>query len=96
MFAFFTVGHSTRSLEEFIGLLKESLIEIVIDVRTIPRSRTNPQYNSGMLATFLSEFGIEYEHLAALGGLRSRAPDVRALSTRFGRTLASTIMPIMQ
>jgi uncharacterized protein (DUF488 family) len=73
---FFTIGHSTRSIPEFVELLREVQIELVVDVRTVPRSRTNPQFNRSTLPTTLSEFGIDYEHIAQLGGLRSRNPNV--------------------
>ncbi len=68
--AFFTIGHSTRTIEEFVGLLKEAGVRLVVDVRTVPRSRTNPQYNRDVLPNTLGEFQIGYEHIAALGGLR--------------------------
>ena len=73
---FFSIGHSTRSIAEFVELLRESEIEVVVDVRTVPRSRTNPQFNRDMLPATLSEFAIDYEHIAQLGGLRSRSLDV--------------------
>jgi len=60
----------------FVDLLKAADIALVADVRTVPRSRTNPQYNSDVLAQTLSGFQITYEHIAALGGLRSRAREV--------------------
>lgn len=75
-YPFFTIGHSTRPLDTFVGLLKEAGVRRVIDVRTIARSRTNPQYNSESLPGPLSEFGIGYEHIAALGGLRGHQRDV--------------------
>jgi uncharacterized protein (DUF488 family) len=75
-FPFFTIGHSTRSLESFVELLKLSEIQIVADVRTIPRSRTNPQYNRDVLPESLSAFQIDYAHIPALGGLRSRSSGV--------------------
>ena len=68
--AFFTIGHSTRTIEEFVDLLKEAGVRLVVDVRTVPRSRTNPQYNRDVLPNTLGEFQIGYEHIAALGGLR--------------------------
>lgn len=71
-FPFFTIGHSTRSLDEFVALLRASGAERVIDVRAIPRSRTNPQYNEETLPGSLAPFGFGYEHLAALGGLRKK------------------------
>ena len=70
--AFFTIGHSTRTIEEFVGLLKEAGVRLVVDVRTVPRSRTNPQYNRDVLPNTLGEFQIGYEHIAALGGLRGQ------------------------
>jgi uncharacterized protein (DUF488 family) len=70
--SFFTIGHSTRSLGEFVGLIRAADVQLVVDVRTVPRSRTNPQYNSETFAKALSEFEIGYEHIAALGGLRGR------------------------
>jgi uncharacterized protein (DUF488 family) len=79
---FFTIGHSTRSLDEFVALLRASGVERVIDVRTVPRSRTNPQYNKDALPGSLAPFGIGYEHVPSLGGLRGRkadaAPDTNA------------------
>ncbi len=73
---FYTVGHSTRSIDEFVDLLSPHQIKLVIDVRTIPRSRTNPQYNRETLAGTLATFQIAYEHSAALGGLRGRKQDI--------------------
>src|ERR1700746_2877538 len=75
---FFTIGHSTRSIDEFVDLLSKAEGRLVVDVRTIPRSRTNPQYNSEALAEVLCESRIDYEHIAALGGLRGRKRDVPA------------------
>ena len=73
---FFTIGHSTRSLAEFVALLVPNGITRVIDVRTVPRSRTNPQYNRETLPGSLSPQGIDYEHIAGLGGLRGRKSNV--------------------
>ena len=75
---FFTIGHSTRSVGKFVDLLRPQEVKLVVDVRTIPRSRNNPQYNAAKLAKALSEFGIGYEHIAELGGLRSKDRDVPA------------------
>jgi uncharacterized protein (DUF488 family) len=69
----FTIGHSTRSTDEFIGLLQQAAIERVVDVRAIPHSRTNPQFNIDVLRASLAAAGIDYLHLAALGGRRHRA-----------------------
>lgn len=70
---FFTIGHSTRSLVEFVELLRAAQVQLVADIRTVPRSRTNPQFNKDTLPDALASFDISYEHLAALGGLRGRA-----------------------
>jgi hypothetical protein len=75
-FPFYTIGHSTRPIDKFIDILAVSEISLVIDVRTVPRSRTNPQYNYESLPLSLSESKIVYEHIAELGGLRSRARDI--------------------
>jgi uncharacterized protein (DUF488 family) len=69
---FFTIGHSTRPLAEFTGLLQESGIEILVDVRSIPKSRTNPQFNQDTLPGSLGANGIGYVHIAALGGRRGK------------------------
>ena len=53
---FFTIGHSTRPIGEFIDLLRTAEVGLVVDVRTVPRSRTNPQYNRETLPGSLSEF----------------------------------------
>ena len=73
---FFTIGHSTRAIGEFVNLVGEADVRLVVDVRTVPRSRTNPQYNSEVFGKALSESRIDYEHIAALGGLRGRKRDV--------------------
>ena len=65
-----TVGHSTRSLEEFVALLRAHGIELLADVRTIPRSRRNPQFNRETLPVDLQAGGIDYTHLPRLGGRR--------------------------
>ena len=70
---FFTIGHSNRSLKEFVGLLSEADIGLVADIRTIPKSRANPQFNEDTLPEALTAFRISYDHMAALGGLRGKA-----------------------
>ena len=70
----FTIGHSTRSLEQFIDLLQSHGVILVADVRTVPRSRHNPQFNRDTLPEALASAGIGYQHLAALGGLRRASP----------------------
>lgn len=78
----FTVGHSTRTIEEFVDLLRVGQVEVVIDVRSIPKSRRNPDYNLDDLATKLEPYQIGHAHIAELGGLRGKAggvpPDVNA------------------
>ena len=80
---YFTIGHSTRTLDEFVALLRANDVERVVDVRAIPRSRTNPQYNEDSLPGFLAPFGFGYEHLAALGGLRGKKRDAVADSNAY-------------
>jgi uncharacterized protein (DUF488 family) len=72
----FTIGHSTHPIEEFVALLCENGVGLVADVRTVPRSRANPQFNADTLPTALAAHGIGYRHLAALGGLRKRRPGI--------------------
>jgi uncharacterized protein (DUF488 family) len=73
---FYTIGHGTRPLSGFIELLRSVSVVLVVDVRTMPRSRTNPQYNGDALPQSLKPFDIGYEHIASLGGLRGRAREV--------------------
>jgi uncharacterized protein (DUF488 family) len=70
-----TVGHSTRSVEEFIHLLDAHGVKRLVDVRTIPRSGHNPQFNKERLAKDLKHAGIEYAHIPGLGGLRHPRKD---------------------
>ncbi|MEN6449767.1 MAG: DUF488 domain-containing protein [Thermoguttaceae bacterium] len=70
-----TIGHSTRDLETFIGLLHGHDVTCVIDVRTVPRSRHNPQFNKESLPGALHAAGIAYEHILGLGGLRHTHAD---------------------
>jgi uncharacterized protein (DUF488 family) len=69
------VGHSTRAIEEFIELLNAHGVERLVDVRTVPRSRHNPQFNRDSLPGTLQAAGIDYVHMAGLGGLRKPRPD---------------------
>jgi uncharacterized protein (DUF488 family) len=71
----FTVGHSTRSAEEFIALLRAHRVDLLVDVRTVPRSRHNPQFNRDTLPETLQRAGIRYLHLGELGGLRKPRAD---------------------
>lgn len=70
-----TVGHSTRGAEEFVNLLRAHGVDLLVDVRTVPKSRYNPQFHTANLARTLREAVIEYRHMPALGGLRRPRPD---------------------
>ncbi len=70
-----TIGHSTRTLETFIQLLQTHDVKQVVDVRTVPRSRHNPQFNHDTLPDDLKVAGIGYLHMPGLGGLRRPKPD---------------------
>lgn len=75
MATIWTVGHATRSFEELVDVLRHYGVEAVVDVRTVPRSRTNPQFNRDELARKLPEIGIDYTHAKNLGGLRKPLKD---------------------
>lgn len=70
-----TVGHSTRSIQEFLELLSAHVVTQLVDVRTVPRSRHNPQFNAEPLADRLSPLNIGYAHAPGLGGFRRAVPD---------------------
>ena len=72
----FTIGHSTRSIEEFVELLRAGPADLVVDVRTVPRSRRNPQYNEDALPDELAPYQLGYIRMPGLGGLRGRSHDV--------------------
>lgn len=71
----YTIGHSTRPIDEFISLLQQHSIEQLVDIRTIPKSRHNPQYEQQALSASLQDHGINYVYLKNLGGLRSAAKE---------------------
>lgn len=71
----FTIGHSTRPLEDFVELIKNHKIKSVIDIRTIPRSRHNPHFNADTLPNTLRKAGLSYQHMVGLGGLRHAHAD---------------------
>lgn len=78
----FTIGHSTLTMAEFVAALMPVAIDLVVDVRSFPRSRTNPQFNEEVLPESLAVAGIGYRHLSALGGRRrsqSAAPSPNTL-----------------
>lgn len=66
----FTIGHSTRTIAEFVSLLQESSVTLLADIRSIPRSRAMPQFNGDTFPHELGAAGISYRHLTALGGRR--------------------------
>ena len=70
-----TIGHSNRTIEEFIGLLRQNGVECLLDIRTVPKSRHNPQFGQDQLAASLAEAGIEYRYMRGLGGLRRPRKD---------------------
>jgi uncharacterized protein (DUF488 family) len=77
-----TIGHSTRRIDEFISLLKENGIELLADVRAWPGSKRYPHFNKEPLAESLNAHGIRYEHFAELGGKRKSKPDSRNTAWR--------------
>jgi uncharacterized protein (DUF488 family) len=66
----YTIGHSTRSVDELIALLRQVGVDLLVDVRSVPRSRWNPQFNTDALPEPLAGAGVDYRHIRALGGLR--------------------------
>ena len=73
--AVLTIGHSNRPLEEFLQMLQAHGVTFVVDVRKMPGSRRNPQFDSDTLPQALQQAGISYVHMPGLGGLRRRRPD---------------------
>jgi uncharacterized protein (DUF488 family) len=71
----YTIGHSTMTIGSFVSILKVYGIKEVVDIRTIPRSRHNPQFNKDILPGSLKKSNIRYVHMAGLGGLRHALPD---------------------
>jgi uncharacterized protein (DUF488 family) len=80
----FTIGHSTRSLEELLSLLAAHGVTAVADIRTIPRSRRHPQFGQEALSEALAAAGIAYRHFPGLGGLRKPKPDSTNTGWRHG------------
>jgi uncharacterized protein (DUF488 family) len=77
-----TIGHSTRTIEEFTGLLRAHGVQLIVDIRTIPRSRRNPQFNEDSLAASLKDSGMDYVRLKELGGLRRPRNDSQNMGWR--------------
>ncbi len=73
---FATIGHSNRTLDEFTAMLRAARVDLLVDVRAFPRSRTNPVFNIDRLPDALEPLQIGYRHLPALGGRRPRQPGV--------------------
>ena len=73
--ALYTIGHSNRTSEEFIALLLDNRVKRLADIRTVPRSRYNPQFNGDTLSRALARVGIEYVHMPSLGGFRTARTD---------------------
>jgi len=78
----YTIGHSTRELDEFVGLLRENGIERLADIRRYPGSRRYPHFSRDSLARTLPQIGIEYVHIPELGGRRKPSPDSRNTAWR--------------
>jgi len=72
----YTIGHSTRSIADFVDLLRSGPADLVVDVRTVPKSRRNPQYNEDALGDELAPYQVGYTRIADLGGLRGRSHEV--------------------
>lgn len=79
MSAIFVVGHSTKTIRNFIDLLEAHSVNLVVDIRTIPKSRHNPQFNEDSLKKKLRESKIKYIHMKGLGGLRH--PDKNSINS---------------
>ncbi len=77
-----TIGHSTRTIEDFIDLLQAHGVQLIVDIRTVPRSRRYPQFNEDTLAASLKKSGIEYVRLKELGGLRHPKKDSQNVGWR--------------
>jgi uncharacterized protein (DUF488 family) len=89
----FTIGHSTRPIDDFAKLLAESDVRLVVDVRTVPRSRTNPQFNRDILPESLAAHGVDYSIAPRSGAFAAGRRALRPRSTHFGRTKVSTTTP---
>ena len=78
----FTVGHSNRKLSEFLAILDAYKLKMLLDVRTVPKSRHNPQFGEGRLRASLERHGIRYRHVAGLGGFRRAKADSKNMAWR--------------
>jgi uncharacterized protein (DUF488 family) len=84
----FTIGHSTRTIVDFVALLRQVDVDLLVDVRSIPGSRAMPQFNIDTLPDSLAAAGIGYRHLPALGGRRHRRKGAPPSTNTFWRVLA--------
>lgn len=82
---FATIGHSNRSPETVIDMLREAKIQLLIDVRSFPKSRSNPEFNDDRFPETLANYQIGYQHMLALGGRRPKQPDVDESLNAFWR-----------
>jgi uncharacterized protein (DUF488 family) len=73
---FFTIGHSNRGIEEFSEILRDAGVGLLVDVRSFPRSRSNPDYNIDVLPERLAHYQIGYRQMPELGGRRTRQPGI--------------------
>ncbi|SFW25169.1 Protein of unknown function, DUF488 [Luteibacter sp. UNCMF366Tsu5.1] len=80
-----TLGHSNRSIDDFLGVLQDSHIERVVDVRTFPRSRTHPHFNIETLPASLAAVGVAYDYLPDLGGRRRKSKEIDPAVNAFWR-----------
>lgn len=79
----FTIGHSTRSIEEFVEILRQAQVQLVIDIRSTPRSWTNPHYNLDILPEALAVWQIGHEQIIELGGRRNKSKSVAPETNNF-------------
>jgi uncharacterized protein (DUF488 family) len=79
-FSIWTIGHSTRSAEEFVEIIREHQIEAIVDVRSFPGSRRYPHFNKEQLSETLPAAGIEYVHMPELGGRRKSRPESKNIA----------------
>jgi len=84
----FTIGHSTRTVSDFVALLRQVDVDLLVDVRSIPRSRMTPQFNSDVISVSLAADGIGYQQLRALGGRRHHPKSAPPSTNTFWRVLA--------
>ncbi len=87
---FTTIGHSNRPLAEFVTMLREAGVDLLVDVRAFPRSRTNPAFNVDRLPGDLERFKIGYRHVPELGG---RRPKQKGVADELNRVVAGAELP---